>query len=148
MGTFWSVEMQPEGSEFCQRSRPSKYRAPSWSWASVDGEISYDQSCASDKHTLLLGVYHAGVTLLTDDDTGQVVDGHLSVCGILRRVPQRSDGFYLNEERLDENLVSSLQLLFDCESPANHGEQQRKQNTRPPLCREHEKTSSKPSGVK
>jgi hypothetical protein len=87
----WSVEKQPEGSEICQPSRPSKYRAPSWSWASVDGEISYDQSCASDKHTLLLAVYHASVTPLIDDDSGQVVDGHLSVCGILRRVTQPSE---------------------------------------------------------
>jgi hypothetical protein len=87
----WSVEKQPEGSEICQPSRPSKYRSPSWSWASVDGEISYDQSCASDKHTLLLAVYHASVTPLIDDDSGQVVDGHLSVCGILRRVTQPSE---------------------------------------------------------
>lgn len=116
----WSVESQSEGSEICP-SRPSKYRAPSWSWASIDGEISYKQSYASDKHTLLLAVYHASVTSLTDDDTGQVVDGHLSVCGMLRRVTQRSDGLYLNGERVDENLVSSLQLWLDCESPASDG---------------------------
>ena len=40
---------------------------------------------------------------------------------MLRRATQCSDGFCLDEERVDKNLVGFLQLWLDCKPPASDG---------------------------
>ncbi len=59
-------------------SRPRPYRAPSWSWASVDAEVigvyaKYDG--------LFVTVLDAGVTPVGADSTGQIKDGFIRLNG-------------------------------------------------------------------
>jgi hypothetical protein len=60
---------------------PSEWRAPSWSWASVEGKVSFDS--LYDISDRLLDVLNFNCELLSDDKTGQVVSGHLTVSGAL-----------------------------------------------------------------
>ncbi|KAF3803851.1 hypothetical protein GCG54_00008353 [Colletotrichum gloeosporioides] len=57
--------------------RPVDYRAPSWSWAAVDGKIR--SSTKSPNSDSLAEVMSAETTLLTDDETGQVTDGAITL---------------------------------------------------------------------
>ena len=72
-----------------QLRQPSNYRAPSWSWAAVDGWIWYstshlrltqEQRCTPSKvvdvHLDLVGPSH--------DPMGEVTGGHLKITGPLR----------------------------------------------------------------
>ena len=63
-----------------QRLRPSEYRAPSWSWASVDGQIDWQRSLSGNDGELQIlsdivsvTVQHAG------DPFGGLTDGRLVV---------------------------------------------------------------------
>lgn len=60
--------------------RPDRYRAPSWSWASVDGRISYwGSSTGQDRITVI----NAEVSLQSVDFTGQVKAGEIRLRGNL-----------------------------------------------------------------
>ncbi|KAL2055201.1 hypothetical protein ABVK25_004539 [Lepraria finkii] len=60
--------------------RPPFYRAPSWSWASVDGEVS---AGTVSYDGILITVTSAKVTPATNDETGQVEDGYFVLRGKL-----------------------------------------------------------------
>jgi hypothetical protein len=66
--------------------RPPVYCAPSWSWASVQGEISF-RYCSSrfepDAEDLWVHILDVQVTTSDAQETGQVVDGSLQVRGRL-----------------------------------------------------------------
>lgn len=66
-------------SEEDSHSRPSDYRCPSWSWASVDGKI-HTTDYGSDAH-LFLKVLDARITPSGDDDTGEVAGGFVRLQG-------------------------------------------------------------------
>jgi len=72
---LWEVH----GGEVCTR-RPDRYRAPSWSWASIDGRISYWQPLTYQD---LITVLNAEVSLRSADLTGQVKDGTIRLRGKL-----------------------------------------------------------------
>lgn len=79
---LWSVSAYA-----AQKHRPQHYRAPSWSWASVDsavhpGAVEFWHS--SDRW--VASVAHVEVTHLTDDDTGRVVSGAVTLRETLLRV--------------------------------------------------------------
>ena len=63
------------------RSRPATYRAPSWSWASVEGYCSPNDSSEPMKH--LIEIHSAHIDLAADDEMGQVKGGYLDVIGQL-----------------------------------------------------------------
>ena len=63
------------------RSRPATYRAPSWSWASVEGYCSPNDSSEPMKH--LIEIHSAHIDLAADDEMGQVKGGYLDVSGQL-----------------------------------------------------------------
>ena len=78
---LWSV---------CKRSRdsakrPKVYRAPSWSWASVDGEVTpgYLDVGAGD---ILVNVVDVQLDYVTDDKTGLVRGGWLRLRGALKHL--------------------------------------------------------------
>lgn len=73
---WWVLDTRPDGQQ--PSTRAKTYRAPSWSWASIDigVQIEFDRGQAT---TLLLQVLDAGTTPVTDDDTGEILDGFLSV---------------------------------------------------------------------
>lgn len=64
-------------------AKPPHYRAPSWTWASVDADIS-----PGPLHTdgiVMISVQDANVQPLTDDPTGQVCGGHIQLRGMIAK---------------------------------------------------------------
>ncbi|KAL2060089.1 hypothetical protein VTL71DRAFT_9911 [Oculimacula yallundae] len=65
---------------FALERRPVGYRAPSWSWASVDGELRHMACYANHADTLVQEVLDVVVrTVSQDDPFGEVVSGVLSI---------------------------------------------------------------------
>lgn len=62
--------------------RVQTYRAPSWSWASVEGHISYDLEVHGEMSNLLT-VLDSHVSTYTSNKTGQVIDGSITVFGYI-----------------------------------------------------------------
>ena len=77
-----SWELGWQASEQDSHTRPSEYRCPSWSWASIDGRI-LATDYGSDAY-LFLNVLEARITPL--GDTGEVADGFVLVQGPLYAV--------------------------------------------------------------
>jgi len=85
-----------EGIEGIPASRPTGYRAPSWSWASVNGSISYDSQRSWQSSSLDVRdrqsefVYHDFQILDTSlnetshEIMGSVSSGHIRVRGCLK----------------------------------------------------------------
>ncbi|KAK0223672.1 heterokaryon incompatibility protein-domain-containing protein [Armillaria fumosa] len=70
------------GNDECRR-RPDRYRAPSWSWASTDGEISVPFSKGDNLCTII----HCDVTLAKQRHPyGEVIDGSLVLDTIVHQV--------------------------------------------------------------
>jgi hypothetical protein len=70
--------------------RPPAYRAPSWSWASVDGKIF--QACLiprGDGRDLLAKINEVQIVSTTADTSGQVSQGTIRIVGALYRVSLR-----------------------------------------------------------
>lgn len=61
--------------------RPEMYRAPSFSWASVDGKINFSHSTAKD---IFIRVEEVHLEHVTNDTTGLATGGHIKVRGVLR----------------------------------------------------------------
>ncbi|KXH61346.1 heterokaryon incompatibility protein [Colletotrichum nymphaeae SA-01] len=93
LGGLWRSRMPRNllWQVFEPANRPERYRAPSWSWASVDNTslCSYHK-CYSDyskPHRVLVSVVEAATTPLTSDDTGQLQGGSLTLkCRLLRAI--------------------------------------------------------------
>ncbi|CAD6456372.1 68973a4e-32bc-455a-ac57-2f3cfafeab69-CDS [Sclerotinia trifoliorum] len=96
---LWSVQ---EGS------RPREYRAPSWSWASVDGHI-YFSSIIKRNIIYHIEIDSVEVTPASHiDDTGSILDGYFRARGLLIRhtiVKDKILGYKLlgNDVRIDWN---------------------------------------------
>ncbi|KAL1393077.1 heterokaryon incompatibility protein-domain-containing protein [Phyllosticta capitalensis] len=83
MGLMWRVPSQP-------LPRP-EYRAPSWSWASVEGPVDFYFAFMNHESTALLAsVDHVEVFPLRDE-TGEVLDGTLTMTSsiFVARSPSR-----------------------------------------------------------
>jgi len=79
---LWRVSSRGNEASGHHARRPKEYRAPSWSWASVDGVIQPGHA-ARDEAFLLASVVDAKVSLLSEDPTGQIVDGAIRLRGSL-----------------------------------------------------------------
>jgi hypothetical protein len=91
-------------------SRPPVKRAPSWSWAAVDGEISHDW-CPLD-HAGILGIITCQVPPISDSSPFGTVDltkSQLKVEGALGRFCWTKDKRYIY---VWENLGSSTDVLY------------------------------------
>ncbi|KAI5458928.1 heterokaryon incompatibility protein-domain-containing protein [Mariannaea sp. PMI_226] len=64
-------------------TRPREYRAPTWSWASIDGPIFPGQPRIQDS---LITVEEVYLDYQTSDDTGAIRGGWLRLRGVLRRM--------------------------------------------------------------
>lgn len=73
---LWRVQR-----EHCNKKIAS-YRAPTWSWASVEGRIKFNSEI-SDLTLQVVTVLASGVTVATADVTGQVTDGFIRLSGRL-----------------------------------------------------------------
>lgn len=85
--------------------RPQSYRAPSWSWASVDGPAESRQEDPTGSS--LITILDATTTPLSADHTGQVKNGHVRLRGRLYSAkipdlrPWRKDLFKIDSQLLD-----------------------------------------------
>jgi hypothetical protein len=86
----WQVSDQ-EQVDGSPSSRPTPYRAPTWSWASVDGVISPEGT--EEKH-LTIKVEDVKLEYATEDITGIITGGWLDLTGPLRpmRLTQFDNG--------------------------------------------------------
>ncbi|KAK8198122.1 heterokaryon incompatibility protein-domain-containing protein [Phyllosticta capitalensis] len=86
LGLLWELN-------FPRSPRP-EYRAPSWSWASVEGHIIFINAFSSSgSTTLLASVDHIEVVPLRDE-TGEVLDGTLTMTSpiFVARISRRPQG--------------------------------------------------------
>lgn len=71
-------------------SYPSEYRAPSWSWASVDGAVAYPGFGPVLNRVLdsNIAVFREAVAIpvVADDPFGPIKGGHLRVASLIRKV--------------------------------------------------------------
>ncbi|PVH82918.1 HET-domain-containing protein [Cadophora sp. DSE1049] len=82
---LWAIRHYP-------KPRPEEYRAPSWSWAAVDGEVrNFARSHISLPAQVLVVIEGLEIEYLTKDDTQQVQGGWLKVKGKLRALSDRSN---------------------------------------------------------
>lgn len=85
---FWRVDIQVETS-LPKISRPTSYRAPSWSWASLDGPVMFTRKTRFDWDNLA-SLVEANVVLGAEDPFGEVVGGLLRIRGPLALVTCRN----------------------------------------------------------
>ena len=89
VGLLWHASY----SERPRLQRPTAYRAPSWSWAALDGGISFDSE-VNYKHRRILGYsatfalsdLNIAVELTGSDPFGMVASGTMTVSGRLKQV--------------------------------------------------------------
>jgi hypothetical protein len=79
---LWNVDecKQWDGSP---SERPTQYRAPSFSWAAVDGVITPTELATMTGGTTFLDVLGISTTPMTEDTTGPLEGGYLHVAGTL-----------------------------------------------------------------
>lgn len=99
-GLLWHASSTPF-STCSQLKKPSHQRAPSWSWAALDGRISYDWTWISHgrpQSDLWLKAIKVQVKHRGSDSMGQVLAGTLKVSSRLKRAtwlaPENSAAFW------------------------------------------------------
>lgn len=95
--------------------KPRSYRAPSWSWAAVDGPIRFRTPCYPDQNepSRLAHVLEASVVPVTTDPFGQIVSGvlTLSCCQLVSGTFYLGDGWVSSFEIAGQKL--GLHVDFD-----------------------------------
>jgi hypothetical protein len=97
--------------------RSSNYRAPSWSWASIDGKIDFNYTDDIDaKSNLMAHVYEAS-TMRPGDVYGSVTDGRIVIAGPLCEAHLSESFVPINDRsvspeatRLHKDFIGTLQL--------------------------------------
>lgn len=84
---FWSrsLVLDWSGTEHSM-SRPSSYRAPSWSWTSIDGKIALHPADPSGSLQLSIRVEDVHLGYVSSDDTGSIAGGWVDLSGALKLV--------------------------------------------------------------
>ncbi|KAI1451729.1 HET-domain-containing protein [Annulohypoxylon moriforme] len=83
---LWVVDTPYTDKEISKTScRPTQYTAPSWSWASVIGAVSWSWYPPHDKIESLVTIQTISTTSTGKDKFGQVKDGVLRISGKLRK---------------------------------------------------------------
>ncbi|KAF2112521.1 heterokaryon incompatibility protein-domain-containing protein [Lophiotrema nucula] len=97
---IWEADLQSSLCWYVEEpgTRPDSYRAPSWSWASVDGSIYFHWSLnpnALEQHKMhhLITSCTAETSYMGDNDTGEVTNGRLDVTGPLARLDLDANEF-------------------------------------------------------
>lgn len=99
--------------------RPNIYRAPSWSWASVDGPVSFFNITGGRVPEWLVEIecLDYWTSLAGPDPFGRVIDGALTIIGYLKEAKIKTVAMDIVEDfEIDGKLIGegeSVQLLFD-----------------------------------
>jgi len=102
---MWFVSEAPE-------PRPSEYRAPSWSWVSVNGTIHSLQKHPQDEGKFLISILDVQTTKL-GDYFGEICDGYMRIsCG--RLVRARGDEIFRPMQKESRTLFINVSKLQDC----------------------------------
>jgi hypothetical protein len=80
-------------------TKPSEFRAPSWSWAALNGEVFYNPSPIKKPDEYRITIIECSVELSSDDPMGQVSGGFLTCWGPL------IEGSWLHDEEYPENVI-------------------------------------------
>ena len=104
---LWKVLVNRPASSL-PLTRPRPYRAPSWSWASLDVRVA---SNYGEYDSIFITVLDAGVTPVGADPTGQIKDGFIRLNGRIYPAEvvskpgrmERSCGLQVNSEDLKGN---------------------------------------------
>ena len=92
---LWSVDdISDTAATRVRAKRPRPYRAPSWSWASLDGPV-YAQGARYDN--FVITILDADVTPVGADRTGQIKDGFIRLNG--RVIPAKLVDFMAEKLR-------------------------------------------------
>jgi hypothetical protein len=87
-------------------SNPSEpleeYRAPSWSWAAVDSEVSFTDERSLNEKTPVFAVEKVDVELLSEDEYGQIKSASLTVRGYLLSLNSTQKPFFFQNKDEDE----------------------------------------------
>jgi hypothetical protein len=89
-----------------KNTRPQMYRAPTWSWASLDGEI-----CSNDElfDLVLVDILHIHMNPMGDDTTGQILSGDIQLRGVLFEI------IHLDLEQKERSKISILSECYECD---------------------------------
>ena len=110
---LWSVRYGNKQINGLPSARPSVYRAPSWSWLSIDADIVFSLSFKPS----FIEIVEASIVLVDGSSpTGQVKQGTVSIRGQLQRASFRKKsnkraGFYLYD--VDNNRMGLVTIAFD-----------------------------------
>lgn len=80
---LWSVFKPNTANNGTPLFRPETYRAPSWSWASIDGHVVTGNRDPNDWRSLST-ILEGYIIPVGADSTGQVSNGHIHAPGLLR----------------------------------------------------------------
>ncbi|PVH79039.1 HET-domain-containing protein [Cadophora sp. DSE1049] len=95
--------------------RPREYRAPSWSWASVDGGINIPKRSSDAKDEFEIDVLCVSTQKKSADEMGQVLGGALKVRGpLMTCFVQRTEDF---EGNLPREYVDHYDPEIDSDDP-------------------------------
>ena len=72
---LWHVDFHQGNRRYLAGEKRPEYRAPSWSWASIDAPIGHSDIRPEIVH--MATITEAHVTPVTEDATGQVADGYV-----------------------------------------------------------------------
>ena len=102
----------------CDFRRPKTYRAPSWSWASTEGEIDFNTSTINQE--CRIDILHASTQLAGLDPMGQVEGGRIVLRGILMDSKEIITQSHHNLGMVSSSLSRLLDFKYDIQIPRDH----------------------------
>ena len=112
---LWIVKHNNKQMNGQPSARPSTYRAPSWSWLSIDAEVSWPVTFEPS----LVELLDASVELVDEHNpTGQVKRGTLSLRGHLKRIrlqknPNKRAEYYAYDDEERKTRIGLIAVIFD-----------------------------------
>lgn len=103
----------------CDFRRPKTYRAPSWSWASTEGEIDFSDN-STTRQECRVDILHASTQLAGLDPMGQVSGGQIVLRGILMDSNEIITQSHPTLGTVSLSLSQLLNFKYDIEIPEHH----------------------------
>jgi hypothetical protein len=117
---LWFSTYEDRTDEFATPSRPDGYRAPSWSWASIDGTISWSKfpEVSADDSDMFVTFISATIDHVTADLFGEVRSAEIHLKGPLRTIfLVTKHGRFLNDD--DKNTLLHGETQSRCVKQPN-----------------------------